>query len=140
MKAAIDKIKQIVGVRVARVSSFLETEPLGGPPQGLYINAVVEVDCSLSARQLLRELQRIERQLGRKRPGKSFPRTIDLDILLFGGEVIDEAELKVPHPRMHERTFVLDPLNEIAPKAVHPVLGLTVEELSQMLRERRAEK
>ena len=140
MKAAIGKIKEIIGVRVTKVSSFFETEPVGGPPQGMYLNAAVEIECSLSAGELLSELQRIEKELGRKRLGKSFPRTIDLDILLFGTEVIDETELQVPHPRMHERTFVLDPLSEIAPNAVHPVLGLTVADLRRTRRERQHDR
>jgi 2-amino-4-hydroxy-6-hydroxymethyldihydropteridine diphosphokinase len=134
INAAIEKLNQIAGIQVGKVSSYYETEPVGGPPQGTYLNAVVEVKCSLSAGELLKRLQRIEKDLGRTRSGKSFPRTIDLDILLFGDQVIDEAELKVPHPRMHQRSFVLDPLNEIAPDAVHPVLGLTVSELRRALR------
>jgi len=139
MNAAIEKIKQIVGVQVRKVSSFYETEPVGGPPQGLYLNAVLEIDCSLSAQELLRELQRIENELGRERVGKNFPRTIDLDILLFGADVIDEPGLNVPHPRMNEREFVLDPLNEIAPDAVHPVMGLSVSELRRVHRQSRPE-
>lgn len=138
MKSAIDRIGRMTGVRVTKISSFLETEPVGGPPQGMYLNAAIEIDCSLSAGQLLSELMRIESELGRKRLGKCFPRTIDLDILLFGGEVIDEPELQVPHPRMHERGFVLDPLNEIAPEVIHPVIGSTVAELRRALRERQA--
>lgn len=140
MRSAIDRIGQIAGVRATKISSFFETEPVGGPPQGMYLNAVVEIDCSISAVQLLRELMRIESELGRKRLGKCFPRTIDLDILLFGDEVIDEPELKAPHPRMHERSFVLDPLNEIAPEVVHPVIGSTIAELRRVLRERQADE
>lgn len=138
MNAAIEKMKHLRGVRVTRVSSFLETEPVGGPPQGKYLNAVVEIECSLSAHELLRELQRIENELGRRRFGKSFPRTMDLDILLFGDAIIDEVELKIPHPRMHQRAFVLDPLHEIAPDAVHPLLGLPVSELRRTQDERQA--
>ncbi|NQT83133.1 2-amino-4-hydroxy-6-hydroxymethyldihydropteridine diphosphokinase [bacterium] len=140
LKAAIEKIGEISGVRVTKVSAFFETEPVGGPPQGMYLNAAVEIDCTIPAGQLLRELQGVEKELGRKRLGKCFPRTIDLDILLFGSEVIDEMDLKVPHPRMHDRAFVLDPLNEIAPNAIHPILGLTVAELTRMYRERHTDK
>jgi len=131
MEAAIEKLARIDGVEVTKASSFYETEPVGGPPQGMYLNAVLEIECSLSAGELLRELRRVENELGRKRPGKNYPRTIDLDILLFGNDVIDEREVKVPHPRMHERSFVLDPLNEIAPNVPHPVLGFSVAELRQ---------
>jgi 2-amino-4-hydroxy-6-hydroxymethyldihydropteridine diphosphokinase len=133
MEAGVEKMNQLPGIRVTKVSSFYETEPVGGPPQPMYLNAVAEIECSLSARELLRHLQRIENELGRKREGKDFPRTIDLDILFFGNQVIDEPDLKVPHPRLHERSFVLDPLNEIAPEVVHPVLRVTVETLRKGL-------
>lgn len=140
MESAISRIKEIPGVQVTKMSSFYETEPVGGPPQGKYLNAVVAVECSISAHQLLSHLQRIESELGRTRTGKNFPRTIDLDILLFGDKVIDEPTLKVPHPRMHERSFVLDPLNEIALDAVHPVLRRTVAELRRAVHQSEAGK
>ncbi len=138
IRAAVERVNQVAGVRVTKISSFYETEPVGGPPQEMYLNAVVKVESSISARQLLAELQRIENDLGRTRPGKNFPRTIDLDILLYGGRVIDEPGLRVPHPGMHNRLFVLDPLNEIAPDVIHPVLGLTIADLRKALRSAQA--
>jgi 2-amino-4-hydroxy-6-hydroxymethyldihydropteridine diphosphokinase len=134
LNAAIRKIREIPGVRITKVSSFYETQPVGGPPQGTYLNGVIELECSLAAGELLAQLQRIEKELGRTRVGKSFPRTIDLDILLYGERIIDDEGLNVPHPRMHERAFVLDPLNEIAPQAVHPRCGSTVAELQRSIR------
>jgi len=138
MDAAVEKMNQLPGVRVTKLSSFYETEPVGGPPQPTYLNAVVEIECSLSASELLSHLQRIENEMGREREGKDFPRTIDLDILFFGDDVIDEPNLKVPHPRLHERLFMLDPLNEIAPEVLHPVLGETVAALRRALLDGRA--
>ncbi len=110
-------------------SSVHDTEPVGPVPQGRYLNAAAIVDTELSARELLDELQRIEHEAGRVRGERWGPRTLDLDLLLFGDAVIDEPGLHVPHPRMHERTFVLGPLAEIAPEIFHPVLGRSVEKI-----------
>jgi len=129
LRAAIDLMNGVEGISVLRVSSFHETEPVGGPPQPNYLNAVAEVETDLPPAGLLAELQRIEHHLGRTREVRWGPRTIDLDILLMGDTIVNEPDLTIPHPRMHERRFVLEPLCELAPDAVHPVLKKTVREL-----------
>ncbi len=117
-------------VSVTAVSSFHETEPVGGPPgQGPYLNAAAELQTDLTPRDLLRLLFNVESRLGRVRAERFGPRTIDLDLLLYGDATSDDAELTLPHPRMHERLFVLRPLAEVAPHARHPRLGLTVRQL-----------
>ncbi len=110
---AIEKLKNIEGVEVKRVSNIHETEPVGGPRQGKYLNAAIEIETGLKPRELLAKLQDTEKQLGRKRTVKDAPRTIDLDILLYGDNKIDEPDLKIPHPGMREREFVMKPLKEI---------------------------
>ena len=101
------------GVRVLRSSRVYETEPVGGPPQPDYLNAVIEVETGGTARDLLRACLETERALGRVRGERWGPRVIDLDVLTFGAREIDEPDLQVPHPRMHERGFVLIPLLEL---------------------------
>ncbi len=130
---AVIRLSEVEGIAVRRLSQFIQTEPVGGPDdQPVYFNAAVEVAVELSPRQLLDVLQEVERHLGRDRSREERwgPRTCDLDILLMGELVIDDApDLTIPHPRMHERAFVLEPLSAIAPGAVHPVLGKTVSEM-----------
>jgi 2-amino-4-hydroxy-6-hydroxymethyldihydropteridine diphosphokinase len=139
LRKAVEMLGQTPGVRVAAVSSFVATQPVGGPAdQGNYLNAAAEIETTLAPLELLAALQRIESALGRDRSREVRwgPRTCDLDILLIGERVVDLEDaqgggtgLIVPHPRMHERLFVLRPLAEIAPRAVHPVLHKTVAEL-----------
>jgi 2-amino-4-hydroxy-6-hydroxymethyldihydropteridine diphosphokinase len=117
------------GVRIVRRSSFYQTEPVELRQQGWFLNIAVEAETELMPRQLLRAIRNIERELGRKRIVRSGPRTIDIDILLFGANRVNAAELEIPHPRMTERRFVLVPMAEIAPALRHPVLRSTMTEL-----------
>ena len=117
-----------------RVSTFHDTAPVGVGPQPTFLNATAVGETSLGARALLDTLLAVERNLGRERPFPGAPRTVDLDLILYGDAVIDEApSLIVPHPRFRERRFVLEPLAEIAPDWRDPVTGQTVEELLRLL-------
>ena len=115
---AVDALAEIG--ELAAVSSYYETAPLGRTDQADFLNAVVLVDTELSARKLLDELLLVERQRGRERRERWGPRTLDLDILLYGDRTIDEPGLKIPHPRMADRRFVLEPLAEVWPDAAMP--------------------
>jgi 2-amino-4-hydroxy-6-hydroxymethyldihydropteridine diphosphokinase len=116
-------------LRILRVSSIRETEPVDVLDQPRFLNLVAEVETDLFPKQLLQRVQRIELDLGRKRLRPKGPRTIDIDILLYGDAVIDSPELTVPHPRMAERRFVLEPLAELAPGLRHPLTRRTVRQM-----------
>jgi 2-amino-4-hydroxy-6-hydroxymethyldihydropteridine diphosphokinase len=113
LKRAVELLAAQPGVKVVRSSRVFETDPIGGPSQPEYLNAVVEVETGLPARDLLAACAAVEDALGRVRTKRWGPRTIDVDLLTFGDEHIDEPGLTVPHPRMHERGFVLVPLTEL---------------------------
>ena len=110
---AIQKLREARSIDIKRTSQIYETEPVGGGPQPRYLNGVIEIETGIAPRELLCVLQRIERELGRVRLVKNGPRTIDLDILTYGEEKIDEPDLKVPHPKMAEREFVQRPLKDL---------------------------
>jgi 2-amino-4-hydroxy-6-hydroxymethyldihydropteridine diphosphokinase len=129
----IEYLRIIKGSQVLRCSSFYRTEPVGFIDQEWFINAVIEIRTSLTAQELIRELQTLERRMGRQKPVKWGPRIIDLDILLYGQEVIQTDILTVPHPELHKRRFVLEPLYEIAPYAIHPAFGVSVAGLMERL-------
>jgi 2-amino-4-hydroxy-6-hydroxymethyldihydropteridine diphosphokinase/dihydroneopterin aldolase/2-amino-4-hydroxy-6-hydroxymethyldihydropteridine diphosphokinase len=126
---ALKMLGETEGVKVTNVSTFLNTKPVGYTDQPDFLNAVVEIETTLEPHTLLGVCNEIEQNLKRKRIIHWGPRTIDVDILLFGDLVLEDETLTIPHPRMTERNFVMQPLSEIAPNVIHPVLGKTVWEL-----------
>lgn len=129
LRRAIELLDKHPLIQVHKVSSFYETEPLEYPDQAWFVNAAVEIGTEMAPMALLDALQGIEKQLQRQRTMRWGPRTIDLDILLYGDELVAEPRLQIPHVRMHDRAFVLVPLAEIAPEKVHPAMGSSIQEL-----------
>lgn len=133
IRMALDELAKLPGSRVIRASSLYDSEPAGEVEQPNFLNAVAQLDTELTARQLLWNLLLIERRLGRVRSARWGPRSIDLDLLMFGELVVDEPDLQVPHPELDRRSFVLVPLVEIDPLLVHPMTGVTMlHHLSQL--------
>lgn len=131
LREAILRLRQVG--QVTAVSSFYETEPVEFAEQAWFLNCAVALETSLDAAVLMKDLLRIEREMGRERVQKKGPRVIDLDILLFGDSVVKTMEVTIPHPAMASRRFVLEPLAEVAAEAWHPVLGKTIRELRDAL-------
>ena len=129
VREAVRRLKNLGGLRVAKVSSMYLTEPVGPVSQPPFVNAAAELWSSLSPEKVLEMLLSVEVAMGRQRAERWGPRHIDIDLLLFSDRVIDAPGLRVPHPRMHERRFVLEPLVELAPGVIHPRRGRTVAEL-----------
>lgn len=126
---AVEMVEQIPGSELTGCSDWYSTEPVGVKGQDWYVNGVVSLSTKIPALDLLRRLLAIESDMGRVRRKRWESRIIDLDILLYGHEIINEKDLKVPHPLMHLRKFVLVPLVQLAPDLIHPSLGVTMAEL-----------
>ena len=131
LNSAIERLG-VLGT-IEKISSFYETEPVEFTAQPWFLNIAVKLDTEKMPKQLLAGILDVEQQMGRRRTQKKGPRAIDIDILLFGNSIIDTKGLTVPHPAMHERRFVLEPLAEIAPEVRHPVFKRTLSELRDAL-------
>ncbi len=130
---AIERVNNISGCRLTAQSDFFRTEPVGVEGHDWYVNGVISIEADIPAPQLLNSLLAVEAGLGRERKKKWDPRTIDLDILLFGQDIIDENDLTIPHPLMHSRKFVLVPMVQLRSDLVHPTLDKTMTELLENL-------
>jgi 2-amino-4-hydroxy-6-hydroxymethyldihydropteridine diphosphokinase len=130
LEGAIAALARTNGIHVQKVSSFHESKPVGGPPgQAMYLNAAAVIEADLDPHRLLLVLQEIEGKFGRVRSVRWGERTLDLDLLLFDKQIVSTPELTIPHPRMRERRFVLEPLAEVASEIVDPITKRTIAEL-----------
>lgn len=132
---AVGRLKEHPHIKLVRVATCLETDPVGYLDQGKFLNTAVEVETTLTPRKLLAVLQQIEQEAGRVRTIRWGPRTLDIDIILYDNLVLDDPDLTIPHPRMRERAFVLLPLNEITPDMPVPPGGQTVRQLLNQLQQ-----
>jgi 2-amino-4-hydroxy-6-hydroxymethyldihydropteridine diphosphokinase len=136
---ALSALSREPEIEVAAVSRIFETDPVGPAPQSPYLNAAARLETSLAPAALLSVLLKLETGAGRKRTGRrDEARTLDLDLLLYGDRCVEEPGLTVPHPRLHRRAFVLEPLREVAGEVVHPRLGETIEALARRVRDPKA--
>ncbi len=136
LAAALAALSATDGIEVVAVSPVYETDPVGPPPQGPYLNAAVRLRTALTPGALLDRLLEIEAAQGRSRGStRDAPRTLDLDLLFYGDQTLAEPDLEIPHPRLAERPFVLEPLCDLAPDFVHPVSRVTVEKLARRVRD-----
>jgi 2-amino-4-hydroxy-6-hydroxymethyldihydropteridine diphosphokinase len=135
LEFALRSLGELPATHVAALSPIFETDPVGPPPQGAYLNAVVQLDTALAPRALLDALLAIERAAGRERSVRNAARVLDLDLLLYGDLVLDEPGLCVPHPRLAERAFILEPLAALAPDLVHPRLAEPIASLAARVRD-----
>jgi 2-amino-4-hydroxy-6-hydroxymethyldihydropteridine diphosphokinase len=132
--SAIDRMDAYEEICVKEKSGFYDTAPVGGPPQPDYVNCVIGLETEIKPQTLLKVFKKIEKELGRKPGVRWGPRVVDLDIILFGDRIVNDHNLKIPHERMHERVFVLEPLSEISPDIKHPVSGKSISELLETLK------
>jgi len=132
LKKALEKLKQN-NIQIIKSSNIIETEPYGYKEQGKFLNMAVEIDSDLEPFELMKLISKIESELGRIRTKRWGPRVIDIDIIFYDYLIINEPDLKIPHPDMQNRFFVLKPFQEIAPDFVHPVLKKTITELLENL-------
>lgn len=134
LRGGRDSLTSRSDIALLRASAVFETEAVGGPPDNPpFLNAVLEIETALSPRELLAACQAVEDEFGRTRPMEWAPRTLDIDLLMYGEATISESDLQIPHPRLHERNFVLAPLNELVPDLVHPVLKKPIRILTAEL-------
>ncbi len=133
LRRSLELLAETAGIEVVAVSSLRETDPVGYLDQPRFLNGAAALETSLSPRELLDALLAVERELGRTRAGARFgPRTVDLDLLLYGDAQLDEPGLTLPHPRLHERRFALEPLAELDPELVVPGRGRVVDLLAEL--------